>query len=903
MLAADRNGSDPHCVDDSRVPTNRPVGMVPLIMESAVAISTEQPVTVGIPWPPGLLTCDRVLTLCNPSGHAVPLQTNPLAWWADGSVKWLLVDFIVGSLQEGPTAWSLELHDGGPPPVRTRSNIGLRVEEIDCEILVNTGLATFTMDRRILAPIVQTEIDGSPVLDPTRSQIVLIDAKGRHRRPRIQRDEIETSGPVRTTLRFEGVFEGSRRDRLRFCARVSFFTGLALARVELTVHNPRRALHRGGLWDLGDPGSILFRDLSLKFGLAGPGPHRVRWTEEIDGPQWSTESGTFQVYQDSSGGENWRSRNHVNRLGDVPVQFRGYRVRSGEEESAGLRASPVVSDRSLAGAITAAIPEFWQQFPKAIDTEGGRLNLRLFPGQFGDLFELQGGEQKTHTLWLHFSLSDRSAFDSLSWVHQPARVRCTPDWYSGSGVIPYLAPCQPSQALRYDCIITNAIKGSRSFAARREVIDEYGWRHYGDVYADHESAYYEGKAPIISHYNNQYDVIHGLMIQYFRTGDSRWVDLADPLARHVMDIDIYHTTEDKAAYNGGMFWHTDHYRDAATSTHRTYSRANCTPKKRGYGGGPCNEHNYTTGLLNYYYLTGAPMAREAVLSLAHWVLAMDDGSTTLLAWLDEGPTGLASGTARPDYHGPGRGCGNSINALLDAWLLTGKRHYMDRAEALIRRSVHPDMDIAALDLLHRELRWSYTVFLSVLGRYLGLKIEAGHDDAMYAYARRCLLAFASWMVDNEMPYFDRPGELEYPTETWAAQEFRKANVLRLAAEHASEPLRQRLIVKSNDLTARASTDLLRFESCDTTRSVALVLVEGARDAYWASHPIGNAPTPSAEDTYGPPSVFIGQKERVLARWRLFRRTPGAFLGPGAIASWWRSLLPQPGRESGSNSDT
>src|SRR5205085_12422352 len=130
-----------------------------------------------------------------------------------------------------------------------------------------------------------------------------------------------------------------------------------------------------------------------------------------------------------------------------------------------------------------------------------------------------------------------------------------------------------------------------SLHSQREVIDEFGWRHFGEVYADHEAAYYQGTAPVISHYNNQYDVIYGTLLQYLQTGEPSWAELFDPLARHVMDIDIYHTTEDRAAYNGGLFWHTDHYKDAATSTHRSYSRANAVPG-RPYGGGPCNEHNY-----------------------------------------------------------------------------------------------------------------------------------------------------------------------------------------------------------------------------------------------------------------------------------------------------------------------
>src|SRR3954454_21239428 len=112
-------------------------------------------------------------------------------------------------------------------------------------------------------------------------------------------------------------------------------------------------------------------------------------------------------------------------------------------------------------------------------------------------------------------------------------------------------------------------------------------------------------------------------------------------------------------------------------------------------------------------------------------------------------------------------------------------------------------DIDALDLLDVERRWSYTVFLSALARYLGVKAQTGEVDAAYAYARASLLAFAAWMLDHEVPYFDRPERLEYPTETWAAQEVRKATVPRLAAEHADEPLRARLLRRGDDLADRA----------------------------------------------------------------------------------------------------
>jgi hypothetical protein len=615
---------------------------------------------------------------------------------------------------------------------------------------------------------------------------------------------------------------------------------------------------------------MFFRDLSVEFAVAGHSEPTIRWREHAGAPT-QTAHGPLEIYQDSSGGDNWKSNNHVNRHGEIPLSFRGYRVRVASQERYGLRATPVVRLGCPRSCLTVAVDEFWQQFPKAIEAAGRRLCVRLFPGQAGDLYELQGGEQKTHTVWLDMSANAESTEPlSLGWVAQPARVQAQALCYAHSGALPYLTPPSNEGCDQLEGLLREAVIGERSLTARRETIDEYGWRNYGDIYADHEAAHYPGPPPVVSHYNNQYDCLFGTLLQFLRTGDWRWFDLAGPLARHVIDIDIYHTKEDRAAYNGGLFWPTDHYKDAATATHRTYSRFNCRPGDGSYGGGPSNEHNYTTGLLLYYFLTADPQARSAVLKLARWILDMDDGRKNILGLVDSGPTGLASCTREPHYHGPGRGCGNSVNALLDAWLLTNQLCYLNKAEELIRRSIHPADDVAKNELLDVERRWSYTVFLSVLARYIQLRAEAGQIDFMYAYARASLLHCARWMLANETPYFDRPEQLEYPTETWAAQELRKANVLRLAAVYASEPLRSDLTRRGDELAQRAWHDLDRFPSRTVARALALLMTEGVRDAYFQKHVLPDAPVPLEEYDFGRPSCFVSQRARILAQLRTAR---------------------------------
>jgi len=811
-----------------------------------------QPVTMGIPFARGNLLDAATLVLTNQGGVRHAAQFEPLAHWPDGSIRWLLTDFVIPALSCRDRTWQLTQertsteHDD---PARLRLAASAQGVRID------SGPAEFTVVRNCSWPLSSVRVESVDVLDANRSALAFHDAEQPHDF-QVEEMAIETRGPIRATVRIVG-----RLATLRCTMRLCFFAGMGLVRLRITLHNPRAARHRGGLWDLGDPGSVLFRELALQLALKAPDPSRLAWSCEPQESLDARRARRLEIYQDSSGGENWMSNAHGDRHGKVPCSFRGYRERCDGVERFGLRASPLVQLQSPQITLTAALPEFWQQFPKSIEVNDRVLKVGLFPGRHSELHELQGGEQKTHTVWLNFAAKPHSALD---WVHAPAQVHCSREWYSTTGAVPWLTESALLAEARFEEPLTSALEGPDRFSARREIIDEFGWRNFGELYADHEAEHYPGPPPVVSHYNNQYDALWGMIQQYLRTADARWLELLGPLARHVIDIDIYHTTQDKPAYNGGLFWHTDHYRDAATATHRAYSRAN-SPANQPYGGGPGNEHNYTTGLLYFHYLTGDPQARDAVLSLAEWVIAMDDGRLHPLGVFDPGPTGFATSTSEPSYHGPGRGAGNSINALLDAWLLTDREHYLAFAESLIRRCVHPHDDVESRNLLELELRWSYTVFLSVLARYLDLKVVNDQPDAMYAYARAALVHYATWMVDHERPYFDQVERLEYPSATWAAQELRKANVLRMSALHAVEPLRGRLLERGANLSERAWRDLGRFGTRLTLRPLAILLREGLCDSYFRSGAaVPTLPDP-VQEWHAFPEQFQPQRARIRQR--------------------------------------
>jgi hypothetical protein len=831
---------------------------IPLTVHSRVA-SRQQPIAVGLPLPRGAVLGEPNVCLTDQQGHVIASQSRCLSRWSDGSVKWLLVDAVAESLPAGQAEWEVSLAND-PNEKTTEPRISV-CEENDV-IVVDTGYAKFEIDRATFRPFRRVEIDGRSIVTSHDSETLLTDRKGRPRRLIVDNTTIDTHGPLRATITLGGKVPGCRG--LRFRARLCFFAGTGLVRVRLALHNPNRARHRGGLWDLGDAGSVLFRGLSMNVGLTGDGNSKTQWKCDPDEPP-QEDVGAVEIYQDSSGGKNWQSLNHVNRDGVVPCRFRGYEVTRSIGTHRGERASPTVTVRTDGASLTVSVPEFWQQFPKAINAGQGTTRIGLFPEQWNDLFELQGGERKTHTVWLSFSDCHQGDPNALDWTHQPARVVASPEWYAASGVVPYLSPVASDRDDRMRDLMDEGLNGPRSFFAKRETIDEYGWRHFGEIWADHEERYYDGPEPVISHYNNQYDVVNGSIQQLMRTGDPKWFDLFDPLARHVMDIDIYHTTRDKAAYNHGLFWHTDHYSHVAGATHRCFTRENVPKDGSPYGGGPGAQHNYATGLMHYYYMTGDSDAAEAVLGLADWVIEMEDGAKNVLGLVDDGPTGRISEVGTAGGHGPGRGGANAIDVLVDALLLSGETRYMAKVEALIRQCIHPRDDLELRDLLNAEESWSYTMFLSAVDRYLTIKAERDQIDEMYAYAQQSVLHYARWMVTHERPYFDDPEQLEFPTETWGAQEMRKANVLRLAAAHATESEVSGMIEKADELTERAWHDLLRFDSRVCTRPLALMMAEGTRSEFLRTSGASQAEVHAGDLEFGVPQSFVSQKQRVLAR--------------------------------------
>ena len=714
-----------------------------------------QPAASGIALPQGWASDLRNLTIETDQGVPASHDLRPLAHWHDGSIKWLHVTLLADLPGDGDSTVRLvntadrsgRATEAGDPIDAAQPDIEAADDSINAARLgINDGPDALVVHcKHATCHFTRLQTDDAPLFsiqstDSGHSHAIgaaLIDADGTALRFQRDRLTVDTgNGRHAATVVVEGHYNTGRGPHLNATWRVTLLHERALGWMDVTLHNPAAARHPGGFWDLGDPGSCTVKEFFLYVPLMSRARADVRC--ETGGDWMGGQSASWQLRQLSSGGDIENSPVHVLAGGVQPEMPPGYTVMiDGSTGSGGRRASPVLritpaSEATDQTPLLIKPQQFWQHFPGTVERDAERCRLGVFPAESGTPFELQGGERKAH----RFTFCIDADPTALDWVDEPLALVAPSDHTCSAGVLRHARDYQSEPGL--ESLIAIALDPQQGFKAKREMIDEYGWRNFGDLYADHETWNQPDTGVFVSHYNNQYDPIGGFARQYLLSGDRRWFELMDDLARHVLDIDLYHTDEDRAEYNGGLFWHTDHYLPARTASHRTYSTRH---REHGSsGGGPGAEHCYTSGLAFHYYLTGEQRSRTAVFRMARWIGHFYDGDGTLL---DQSYRLLTQDLPRLLRHRkPGhvagyrfplnRGVGNYLNALLDCHELgfesggvrgSGAQQqsesghdpqYLEAVERIIADTIGPHDDIAQRDFADVELTWHYTIFLQSL---------------------------------------------------------------------------------------------------------------------------------------------------------------------------------------------
>ncbi|MFT5814593.1 MAG: hypothetical protein ACI9VT_002354 [Psychroserpens sp.] len=757
-----------------------------------------------------------------------------IAYWPDNSLKWIKLTYQY--CNQSILYLNIIKTPADIPYLSTQKLIYDTAFSNDSEIIsdiyYNGGVNALTLS---LANNQFEILDdgGKAILSLSADDLKLTDSSGQVIKTNFSHASLseQTNLKDQTSSSVKIVVDGHFAQTLvQFQLIVDWLIPFDLIKFDLQIHNTNRAIHAEGKWDLGDPGSFNFKAFNIQLNTTKSSLKKHSTLTNVESKH-SYSADSIVCEQLSSGGLNWQSPVHVNKNNTVDINQNGYVLSFGQEKLSGMRCQPVLA---LKNNLVVTIDKFWQNFPKSLSVKDNIVILSLFPTTHY-LHELQGGEKKTHTFWLSLN----SSKNDLTNNHKVNRGTIAWDWVSQCGLYPFFQK-EKTDLDSLQSIIDLGIDNTSGFIAKRENLDEYGWRNFGELYADHETAGHEGEDIFVSHYNNQYDPIYGFLRQYLTTGNSKWFELADDLAKHVKDIDMYHTSLDKKEYNGGLFWHTDHYLAAFTAGHRSYSKyqSNDAYQDHTGSGGPGGQHCYTTGLYLHYCLTGSQSSKQAVLTLSQWITNVYDGSNTFLELLlalkkrnEAGHKNHFTGQYPLD-----RGCAHYVIALLDSYELTQQMNYLKQVESILTNTMHPDEDICSRNLHDVENTWFYTVLLQALCRYLHVKFSLGQIDQHFYYCRDCLLNFADWMILHEYPYLDKTEILEYPNDTWVAQDLRKAHILAGAYYFAADE-RIEYITKAHFFEQYVAEKLNISNTRTYTRILVLLMQnQGAVDVYKTRDP-------------------------------------------------------------------
>lgn len=231
----------------------------------------------GQPWPRGTRYAKAGYSLAAAGGGAVPLQTWPLAWWPDGSIKW------TGHAAAG--AASIGVGGTVRPGAAPVGGAVVRVSEAADEIRVECAGVVWRIGRSGTALVRSAEAGGREVLRAVELVATAQDqpddeGEAPARRSRftgtIERAVVEQTGPLRAVVRLEGRHTGEGQGLLPFSLRLYFHAGSASVRVVHSLvfdHDPERLFLRG----LGLSGIVPMQD--------APHDRHVRFGGE-DGGLW-----------------------------------------------------------------------------------------------------------------------------------------------------------------------------------------------------------------------------------------------------------------------------------------------------------------------------------------------------------------------------------------------------------------------------------------------------------------------------------------------------------------------------------------------------------------------------------------------------------------------------------------
>lgn len=532
-------------------------------------------VSWGVPWAQGAVPRDTTFRL-SAGGTELPVQSWPLAYWPDGSIKWSGFATVAPS----GTAAPLTLATGAPGASGT-----LKVTNDGKSVVVDTGAL------KCAVPMSGADIIGSMSLGGKdvagASQLVCILQHGPETNPEdtparerylsdVKHVTVEQQGPVRAVVRIEGMHRGtvSKREWLPFTVRLYFYSGQTAVRVVHTIvfdGDQEKDFVRG----LGLQIDVPMRDEPRNRTVRFAGPDGGVWSEPLQPGGGSAAQETGQPFSGSPVFAKNAIWDDFKLVQPSPDGFTIVKRTKPQEtwlfSAAGKRAAGLASVSDLSGGLAVSVKNFWQSFPAGLevqkasspaaklvawlwspdapemdlrfyDTAGHGLDAAYEDAQPGLSTAYGVGRTSELTLYPGGAWPARTETAALANDgNQPPMLACAPEHVHSTGVFGVWS--LPDRSTLFKKSIEDGLDSVLAFY-ERQVEDRswYGFWQYGDFMHSYSTPRH------VWHYdwgghawdNTELGAPLWLWYSYMRSGRADLFRLAAAHSRNTSETDCYH---------------------------------------------------------------------------------------------------------------------------------------------------------------------------------------------------------------------------------------------------------------------------------------------------------------------------------------------------------------------------
>lgn len=341
-------------------------------------------VSWGVPWPEGAVPKNQSFALRTADGKALPVQTWPLAYWPDGSLKWSGCATVAGPETSGPfnlVAGTAAATDGAKVTLLQSNGVididtgvmKARLLTSGANLIESISIAGREVARAgQLVCLLQNGPDPDEGAAPSRERFL----------SNVQKVTVEQSGPVRAVVKVDGMHKAvnGAREWLPFSVRLYFYAGEEAIRVVHTLvydGDQEKDFIRG----VGLTFAVPMREQSWNRHVRFSGPDGGLWSEPI---QPGGGNAAQQAGQRVEPGQNGFPRTYLPNDKEQQPIWSDYKLtqptpdgftvfkRTNAQSSwvfagAGRRASGLAFVGDVTGGVAISVKDFWQSYPTGLE--------------------------------------------------------------------------------------------------------------------------------------------------------------------------------------------------------------------------------------------------------------------------------------------------------------------------------------------------------------------------------------------------------------------------------------------------------------------------------------------------------------------------------------------------------